>query len=164
MTVLYLWWGYLNIEKQSLYWDRVLIMHWNFINLSYLYNENTSMYGKTVFILRWGPIIIMRIPICGKTVFILRWGPDSCRNFISAISPGWMQVQRCTDSQMGVTKPIFPVMLFYYFFRIIETLFTCWISHYYLTEVTADKLWWLLSNMNVIQRIWQLILQDWKFS
>ena len=39
---------------------------------------------------------------------------------------------------------------------------TYWILHLYLTGATATQLWWHLSNINVIQSIWQLLLQVWK--
>ena len=51
---------------------------------------------------------------------------------------------------VGVTKPISSVPLFSHFCIIIKIPLTCWISRLYLTGVTAARLRWYLSNMNVI--------------
>ena len=61
---------------------------------------------------------------------------------------------------VGVTKPISSVPLFSEFFSIVKTHFRYWISCLYLTGIAAAQLRWYLSNMNVIQIIWQLFLQD----
>ena len=62
----------------------------------------------------------------------------------------------------GVTKPISSVSVFHNFFRIIRILCTTyWIQYSYLTSVTTTKLWWHLSNMNVIQRIYIYFCHIW---
>ena len=54
---------------------------------------------------------------------------------------------------VGVTKPNSSVPLFSHFCRIIKIPLTYWISRWYLTGVTAARLRWYLSNMNVIRII-----------
>ena len=56
-------------------------------------------------------------------------------------------------SRVGITKPISYVLLFLAYSIIVKTNASYWISHLYLAGVTAAKLWWHLSNMNVIQGI-----------
>ena len=68
-----------------------------------------------------------------------------------------------TCSGVGVTKPIFSVPLFYEFFSIVKTHVRYRIWRLYLTGVAAAQLQWHLSNMNVIKRIQQTLLQDRKF-
>ena len=64
---------------------------------------------------------------------------------------------------VGVIKQIFSIPLFFTIFKI---LVTDWISHSYFTGVIAAQLWWHLSNMKVIPRTYQVLLQvnkkDWK--
>ena len=49
------------------------------------------------------------------------------------------------------TKPISSILLFSCFFTVIKTLVTYWISHSYLTGVTAAQLRWHPSNRKVIE-------------
>ena len=64
---------------------------------------------------------------------------------------------------VGVTKQIFAIKLF---FTILKILVTDWISHVYFMGVITAQLWWHLSNMKVIPRTYQVLLQvnkkDWK--
>ena len=65
------------------------------------------------------------------------------------------------ESGVGVTQPIFAVHYFLYSFKIMMTaLVTGWIAHSYLAGVTTAKLWWHLSNMNVIQSISDVCQQN----
>ena len=63
----------------------------------------------------------------------------------------------------GVTKPIPSFLLFSQSFSTVETHISYWISHLYLTGVTAAQLQWHLSNINMIQRFEQVVPQDRKF-
>ena len=73
-------------------------------------------------------------------------------------------VARDVDQGWGVTKltkiPFRHTLLF---FSIARTHLSYWISHLYLTGVTTAQLRRQLSNMNVIQIIWEVLLLDRKF-
>ena len=76
----------------------------------------------------------------------------------------FLGIAYCMDGPgVGVTKTISPVPLFSIFVSIIKTQVSCWILRLYLAGVAAAQLWWHLSNMNVIQIIWKVLLQDRKF-
>ena len=64
---------------------------------------------------------------------------------------------------LGVTKPIFSIPLIVDFFSIVKTHVKYWISRLYLTGIAAAELRWYLSNMDVIQIVYQVLLQDRKF-
>ena len=57
------------------------------------------------------------------------------------------------ESGVGVTKPISSTPLFFWFFSIVKTNVSYWISPLYLAGVAAAQLRWHLSNMNVIRKI-----------
>ena len=63
----------------------------------------------------------------------------------------------------GVTEPISSVPLFSSFCNITNTYISYWISRLYLTGVAAAQLRRHLANMNVIQRILQVLSPERKF-
>ena len=63
----------------------------------------------------------------------------------------------------GVTKPIFSVPLLSLFFRMIKTAVTCMIWSSYLAGVTAAALRRHLTNMNMIESIWPILLLNQNF-
>ena len=67
----------------------------------------------------------------------------------------WLSAVHHTTTRpgVGVTKSIFSVPLFSYFFSIAKLHVSYWVSHSYLICVTAAQLRWHMSNMNAIQRI-----------
>ena len=66
------------------------------------------------------------------------------------------QVNPAWEMWGGVTKPIFSVPPFFPYSVIVKTNVSYWISRLYLAGVAAAQLRWHLSNMNVIQGIWQV--------
>ena len=60
----------------------------------------------------------------------------------------------------GVTKQISSFLLISLFFSIVKTQVKYWISRLYLTGIAAAQLRTCMSNMDVIQGSWQVLLQE----
>ena len=76
----------------------------------------------------------------------------------------WWQRMKTTAAVLGWgLLSQFPQCRYYFFFSILKTHVSYWISPLYFTGVTAAELRWHLSNMNVIKIIYHVLLQDRKF-
>ena len=96
------------------------------------------------------------------------WTNDNLLMHICVTRPQWVNILSFflinVDHQgWSYNTNFFHSIIFPVFFRIINISITCWISHSYLTGATTAQLWWQLTNMNVIKKIWELRLKVWKF-
>ena len=130
-----------------------------------------SLSWKSPYLERWSLYVSKLGPVCNVFVFqITELTSSLCfccyigteeeraavyRASLNSVYP-WVydnQEEVSSSPGVGVTKPISSVPLFSEFFSIVKTHVRYWISHLYLTGITAAELRWYLSSMNVNQRI-----------